>query len=263
MDSLDQLDLLFDEGARAWPSLALDRATFRAHVTARAPEADLARAADVFLACACAGGDPTALAAFEVAHLADLRAVYGQVRGARPPLDEFVQIMRHKLFVGERPKIAEYGGTGELKSWVRVTGARTLVDLARQGRHSESPLEDGVSRALVAPDDDPELEYMKRTYHAETRRAFEDAAQGLAPEARNVLRDHYAQGLGIDQIASIHGIHRATAARRLASAREAILRDTRQLLMQRLNVSRAELESVVRLIESQMHVTMERILREA
>ncbi len=85
----------------------------------------------------------------------------------------------------------------------------------------------------------------------------------MPPEERNVLRDHYAQGLGIDQIAAIHGIHRATAARRLATAREAILRETRQLLMQRLKVSRAELESVVRLIESQMHVTMERILREA
>ncbi len=93
---------------------------------------------------------PAALAAFEATHLGDLRAVYGQVRGTRPPLDEFLQIMRHKLFVGEHPKIAEYGGTGELKSWVRVTGARTLVDLARK-RRPDSQLESRPHAAWSRP----------------------------------------------------------------------------------------------------------------
>jgi hypothetical protein len=64
-------------------------------------------------------------------------------------------------------------------------------------------------------------------------------------------------GVALPIWAELAGIE-GTAARR---ARD-ILRETRQLLMQRLKISRAELESIVRLIESQMHVTMERILRE-
>jgi RNA polymerase sigma-70 factor (ECF subfamily) len=93
-----------------------------------------------------------------------------------------------------------------------------LVDLARKAPTEETPLDDAGPLAVPAPGDDPELEYLKRTYRAEIRQAFEEAARGLEPEERNLLRDHYAHGLSIDRIAVVHGFHRATAARRIVSA---------------------------------------------
>jgi RNA polymerase sigma-70 factor (ECF subfamily) len=260
-----EVERLAREGAGAWPSLRLEEDVFFAHLARHAPTLDhlgRVRAADLWLACACARGDQAAIAELERVHAGDMRAVYAQVRGAKVPFDELVQVLRTKLYVGDRPKIAEYSGIGELKSWLRVTGVRTLVDLARATPNRERPLPDEGPVAIPAPGDDPEMLYLKRTYHAEMRRAFEDAAKQLSPEERNALREHYAHDLSIDQIAAMHGIHRATAARRIASAREAVLRNTRQLLMQRLRLSRAELESVVRMIESQMHVTVERIFGE-
>jgi RNA polymerase sigma-70 factor (ECF subfamily) len=267
------IDRVLEDAKRAWPDITLDDAAFAAHAMEKAAGADLARlhAADLYLAFACARGNPIALARFEERHAADIRAIYMQSRGAKPPLDDLMQLVRARLFTGERPRIADYGGLGELKNWVRVTASRVLVDMIRgadppdgRGRAPADQQNSGDEAFLSVPSpgDDPEMELLKRTYRAEMRQAFEDAARDLSPEERNVLREHYAHGLGIDQIAAMHGIHRATAARRLQGAREAVLRGTRQLLMNRLRLSRSELESALRLIESQMHVTVERVLAE-
>ena len=244
-----------------WPDLALDERTFAEHVGARVAPDDLATAhvEDLWLACACGHAVPGALAAFEREHAGDIRAVHAQSRPPRPALDDLGQLVRTKLFVGPSPRILEYSGRGLLSAWVRVLGARTLVDMTREPTARESPRDESAFLAVPAPGDDPELEYLKRTYSEELRQAFEEAARALSPEERNVLRDHYAHRLGIDEIAAAHGIHRATAARRVEAAREAVLKATRQLLMHRLKLSRRELESIVRLIESQLHVTIERV----
>ena len=191
-------------------------------------------------------------------YAAEIRIVHARARGSKPALDELAQAVRVKLFAGESPRIREYRGTGSLKNWVRVVATRTLIEMARATKDAESIDDSGVV-PLSAPDDDPEMAYLKRRYAVEVKEAFEDAAKELAAEDRNVLREHYARGLSIDQIAAVHGIHRATAARRLVSAREAVLAGTRRILMTRLRLSRAELESVVRMVESRMHVTAERV----
>jgi RNA polymerase sigma-70 factor (ECF subfamily) len=251
-------------GRAAWPDLPFDETWFVDHLALRVAPAALetAHAADLWLACACTRSVPGAVEVFERAHGADVRAVHAQSRPPRPPLDELQQVLRARLFVGPTPKIADYSGSGPLRSWVRVVGARVLVDLARAPAARETPRSgDDDFLAVPSPAGDPELEYLKRTYRVELRQAFEEAARALSPEERNVLREHYAHGLSIDEIAAAHGIHRATAARRIEGAREAVLRGTRQRLMRKLRLSRRELESVVRLIESQLHVTIDRVLR--
>lgn len=172
--------------------------------------------------------------------------------------DDFVQTMRTKLFVADPPRIAEYRGTGALKSWLRVVATRVLIESARRAKRTVA-LDEPGALPLEAPGDDSEMAYLKGRYAIEVKAAFEEAARALDAEERNVLREHYAGKLGIDQLAAVHGIHRATAARRLASAREAVLRRTRQILTERLRLSHGELESVVRLVESRMHVTVERV----
>ncbi|HEY1959940.1 MAG TPA: sigma-70 family RNA polymerase sigma factor [Polyangiaceae bacterium] len=211
-------------------------------------------AEDLALARACATGDRAAIDAVESRCTLELRATHARMRGEKPPFDEFVQTMRTKLFVGPPPRIAEYRGAGSLKGFVRVVGARVLIEAARRAKPTEPVGE------IVSSQNDPEAEYFKRRYAADFSRAFEDAARRLDAESREVLREHYVRRMGIDAIAEAHGVHRATAARRLASARENVLRETRQLLMARLGVPRDELESIVRMLESRMHVTVDRVL---
>jgi len=77
-----------------------------------------------------------------------------------------------------------------------------------------------------------------------------------------VLRLHLLDGLNIDRIGQLHDVHRATAARWLASAREALAKDTQRILQARLQVSRSEFESLLRLVRSDLDVSLCRILAE-
>jgi RNA polymerase sigma-70 factor (ECF subfamily) len=75
-----------------------------------------------------------------------------------------------------------------------------------------------------------------------------------------LLRQSVVHGLNIDQIAAVFGVHRATAARRVERAREALLAATRKSLMSRLSIDRTEFESVMALIKSRLDVSIHRVL---
>jgi RNA polymerase sigma-70 factor (ECF subfamily) len=249
----------------AHPGVAAPADGFERHLLDKLPEGDpeatLARlhAEDLYLAYACALRDAAALAAFDARFAGEYRLVLSRAAGRKPDADDFVQACREKLFAGERPKIAEYAGTGDLRSWLRVTLVRLLIDAGRKRTEAADADEDRVL-AIPAPEHDPELAYLKRLYEGEFRQAFEEAAAALAPEDRNLLRYHVAHGMTVDQLAGLYNVHRATAARRVAKAREELLAGTRVRLMTRLRLSRAELESVMRMIESDLHVSLNRVL---
>jgi RNA polymerase sigma-70 factor (ECF subfamily) len=70
-------------------------------------------------------------------------------------------------------------------------------------------------------------------------------------------------GSTVDQIATVYQVHRATAARWVAKAREELARKTRDALRKRLELSQSQFESVVRMIESQIDLSIERLLATA
>jgi RNA polymerase sigma-70 factor (ECF subfamily) len=92
-------------------------------------------------------------------------------------------------------------------------------------------------------------------------RAFRDAIAALRKEERTLLRYHYLDGLGIDPLSLVLGVHRVTAARRLNKARSSVVQGTRALLTERLRVGSRDLESILRLIESQLDISVRHALR--
>lgn len=247
------------------PDFAVPASGFARHLVEKLPAAGIEgalvslRAADLYLAYACAQRDPAALSAFEATFASEFRLVLARSRGPRPDEDDFRQACREKLFARDRPKIAEYSGQGDLRSFLRVTLVRTLIDLSRKRTESPGADEDRV-QSVPAPGPDPELDYLKKLYASEFKQAFEEAALALSPEDRNTLRYHYAHGLTIDQLGALYNVHRATAARRVAKARDDLLSETRRRLMARLRLDRDELDSVMRMIESEVHVSLNRVL---
>jgi RNA polymerase sigma-70 factor, ECF subfamily len=264
----EQLRLALEACAHRWPGVCVPEEAFVQHVAAHLPQAqpmdvglEGMKLEDLYLALACGRGDQAALAAFENSFAEDLRVAHVRMGAKAPGLDDYLQTLRRKLFVEDPPRIWTYGGVGALRSWLRVAAVRTLLDMTRSKASSEvATPEEGFDR-VPAAQDDPELAYLKVNYRHAFKEAFEEAAGALRPEARNVLRAHFVHGLNIDEIAAAHGVHRATAARRLAKAREDLLRDTRRILLARLSLSRDELASVMRLIESKLHVSVERLLQ--
>lgn len=263
-DLASVLEQKLAEAESVHPNLVLEAERFVRHLGEKTgPDSplDALVAADLYLARACADGSAAALARFQELYSTDIRSVHARSSGTRPPLDELVQVLQEKLFVGPHPKILDYAGSGKLENWLRVVTSRTLVDLIRERDPAVESQNDGEGPlALPTPDDDPELQYLKRKYRSEIKDSFEQAALTLSAEDRNALREYYVHGLNIDQIAELRGIHRSTAARRVSSARDAVLKATRRVLMERTGLGRDELESLVRLVESQMHVTVERVL---
>lgn len=217
---------------------------------------------DLYLAFACLNGLPGAAEAFD----AVMRPVLGRALSSivRTPgqVDDIRQAVYEKLFApgpGARPAIEKYDGVGALRSWVRVTAVRIALNVHRS-RRRERPLSPGL--LLTRPDGQigPEESYLKRLYSGAFKQAFEQALGALAPEQRNLLRYYYLDGLTVAQIGRIHGVHKATISRRLADIREQLLTETRNRLLRDLDVERPELESILRLIHSQMDASICRYL---
>lgn len=220
-------------------------------------------AGDLALACACAAGHADALSRFEREFAGDLALAHARGGGHVMAKDEFQQRVRERLFVavpGRDVRIAAYGGRGTLRSWVRVTAARVLIDAARKATPIDAPASDTRLFDRVADREDPELDYMRATYGAAVPEAMRDGLAGLTPRQRNLLRQRYLSGLSTDRLAAMYAVHRATAFRWLEEARVALFAGMRKALGERLRVADHELDSVIELLASRVDVSVRRLL---
>jgi RNA polymerase sigma-70 factor (ECF subfamily) len=260
-DRSQSLSTAFEEGRHAWPLVALKRDAFETYVAARSGgEADppSLEAGDIYLACACAQGDERALAEFDRHYLSQVPSFLAGTRASRHFADEVRQQVRERLFVDGR--IAQYSGRGTLGSWLRVVTVRVATDLRRQERQ-ERPVR-ALDDALVAGGLDPELGIIKLRYGESFRAALRTALLRLDAEDRSVLRLHYLDELNIERIAAVLRVSRATVGRRIVALRRRILRAAREVLRAELKVTAAELESLLRVVRSDLAVSLSQILQE-
>ncbi|NBD10198.1 sigma-70 family RNA polymerase sigma factor [Corallococcus sp. Z5C101001] len=265
----ERLATALETARQSWPGVALEGPRFAAHLARLVPadgnEETWGRLhmTDVYLARAAADGLPAALATFEQRLMPEVDAAVARLKLPPAGLDEVRQALRQRMLVGsaEAPaRLAAYPGTGPLAGWVRAAALWLALDWQRQ-RSGQAQSEDGDLSMLVAPGDDPELAYLKQTYRAEFTASFQAALAALSARQRNFLRLKYLDGLGIDQLGALYGVHRSTAARWVVGAQEELLEGTRQRLTERLRLTRSQLDSVLRLISSQLDVSLSRLLR--
>jgi RNA polymerase sigma-70 factor (ECF subfamily) len=256
--------------ARAeWPTIDLSTELFAAHLADRLPldadlETALARihASDLYLACACVNGNADAIAAFDLHYIAVIDRTLPRLGMDADVVSEVKQRLRHALLVGEAgpPRIAKFAGRGDLRRWVRVLAVREALTIVRQRRRRVTADEDQLVD-LVAAGSSPELEYFKRVYRREFEIAFGEAAQRLSDRERTLVRQHFLDGLSINEIGRLYRVHRATAGRWLERARDTLLTGTRARMTERLDVSPAEFESILRLVLSRLEISLRPLLR--
>jgi RNA polymerase sigma-70 factor, ECF subfamily len=253
--------------ARAtWPTVAVADERFIRAIAERLDDETALEALhtdDLYLACGCVDGDPQALAGFETSCSGTIDRAFAALGTTPSERADLRQVVRQRLLVapaeGGSPRIATYAARGPLAAWVRVVATREAARLLPHARREVSAEDQELSR-LIAPDDNPEVGYLKRLYRDEFKRAFEVAVAALADRDRLLLRQYTLDGLTIDQLAALHGVHRATTARWVDAAREALLVATQRNLIERLQLSRDELVSVMRMIRSQLDVSLPRLL---
>ena len=257
-------EALLARGRTAWPGVPVAAEEFTAFVTARLAvnqSQDEIRAEDLYIACACASGVPSALAAFAAAYDHHVAAILGRLSVSPTVRSEAHSRLAAHLFLAEpgaRPRIASFTGRGDLLAFVRVTAIRLALTVARGELPSQELDEDDVP----ADANDPELLYLKALYRDEFAAALGDAVAELAPRDRTLLRYHLVDGLSIDKIAALYAMHRSTAARQLATVRGELAATTRRLLMKRLRLDSSEVASIIRLVMSQLDVSVRSLLAE-
>jgi RNA polymerase sigma-70 factor, ECF subfamily len=260
---------MLDTAHAAWPDVRIDPPRLVEFIAQRLAGVDLAGAlatapaADLVLAAACTVQEPTAHAAFD-AVLTEVDAAGATTRSSKDLVDDVKQLIRVQLLVakdGKPPGIASYRGKGPLRGWVRITATRELIRHQRK-RARETPSARPLDEAL-GDADDPMLSQLKAEYRSEFATALREAIAKLGAEDRTLLRQQIVDQLSIDEIGAAFGVHRATAARWLSRARGALVTATRGRLATRLKVSVDEIDSVIRLVQSQLDASVVRYLRDS
>jgi RNA polymerase sigma-70 factor (ECF subfamily) len=187
--------------------------------------------------------------------------VLARVTTSAAEVAEVAQVVREKLLVpvAGRARILDTAGHGDLGGLVRVIAIRTALNL-RRAEQRHDPLEDHAALASLAPEGDPELAAIQAQHRALIKAALEDALAGLAPRQRSVLRMHLVEGLTIDEIGRAHDVHRATAARWLEHVRDELRAATLRGLRARLGGDAAGVASLVRVLDSRLQVSFQRLL---
>ena len=252
----------------AWPDVALDATVFAAFLAAAAAAtADALAPAELdlpalYLGCACVQGEPHALAAFEAKYLSEVPRFVARITSDTAIVDDVKQQLRIKLFVAETggvPKIALYR-RGSLAAWLRVVACRTAIDLLRQ-REQPMVAVDEASFEQRALTDDPRLALLKTTYQAAVSSAFAAAIGQLPATDRAMMRLCFLDELGMAEIGRMYRLSKSAVSRRLSRCREALLADVRRRLRDDHAIAESELDSVMRLVSSQLHLSLPRLLR--
>lgn len=255
-------------GRDTWPGVSVsavelaDRA--RAAVADQAdPGAALSalHAADLYLATALTHGDPAALAAFDAAVLSAVGDFVKRIDPSAAFADEVRQELRERILVAPpdgAPRIAEYRGSGPLGGWVRVAAVRVAHNL-RRGEKARRQRQQAHAPTPGQPVD-PEMDYLRQHYGAVVQSAIARALGGLAPDERVLLSMHFIEGVSSERIATMSKVHGATIRRRIARLQERIRLEARRLLTEELRAQPGELTSVLRLVKSDFHMSVSRLL---
>jgi RNA polymerase sigma-70 factor (ECF subfamily) len=217
---------------------------------------------DLYLACACAMGCSRAIDCFHRAYFPDAEAALAAIH-APHLVEEVRQMADEKLFVsrdGNPPRISDYEGQGALRTWFRVIALRLAISLLRKTR-KEEPLEDELLLALPARFGDPEFDLI-RSHREDFKEAFGEAVAQLPAREKTLLRMHLVDGVSIRQLGDIHRVHPSTVFRWIDRAKAEVARHIRRSLEIRLGLTRAQLESLLEEVRSQLDLSLERVLNQ-
>ncbi len=215
----------------------------------------------LYLTTACAKGDEGAIAHCDKNYFPSLSVHLTRFRSVLP-LDEALQTLRCRLFVpngGCPGKISGYTGRGKLESWLRVVAIRTTISTLRP--KAPNTWDDSKLETLPDTNAQDEVKHIALKRHREElQECFDQACRELSVRERTILRLQYLDGLTIDDLSAMYGVHRSTVARWIVHIREKLQDTTKALLGDALEANEQEIESMMRLLQSQLDISIRRVL---
>jgi RNA polymerase sigma-70 factor (ECF subfamily) len=250
--------------ARArWPEITFGEEEFTRYLDHRqiSDETIAARGVDLFLAAACAAGDPAALRALDVEHLEQVGGhVRARMKASDALIDEVRQALRIKLLLDKSPRIARYDGSGPLGAFVRVAAVRVALDLVKMSARAPQAMDpERVARRLSAPQVG-ESQLARLAHGPRFQAALEEALVALPERDRAVLRFHFVEGLNIEAIGKVYRVHRATVARWLVDIRGRLFQAVEKRLAVDLRITPSEFRSLLGTVQDDLRISISRVL---
>lgn len=218
---------------------------------------------ELWLAVAAERGDALAAEAIATEVFPRVRRALERARVPPAVADEVLQTLRIRLFMPpERGAslLSSWVCRGDLGAWLKAVAIREASALL-QKTHRELPTEEMDLVDLIGLTNDPALQTVRQASIAVFARSLERAMASLEPRDRTLLRQYYVDGLGIDGVARLHGIHRSNAARWLAKARATVMLSVKRDLLEREEISSSDLSSLIRAATSGLELSLTRLLR--
>jgi RNA polymerase sigma-70 factor, ECF subfamily len=253
----DAIDSAYRAAREAWPDVEVAPERFASEVQRRLPDVtDLAPycTRDLYLAIACLDGHARAAEILERDILSEADRTGAKLRATADQSAELRGHLRRLLFDSA---LASYTGRGDLRGYVKVIATRELVRVINRAR-KEQPIEPLLDRLEL--DRDPQLSLMRARYGAEIAASMRAALEGLPERERALLRYALVAGWTVDQIGELYAVHRATAARWVAAARDQLAELIRAEVAGRLAIDPLEVDSLIRLLRSRIDISLERVL---
>lgn len=261
-------------GQAAWPQIQLTPEDFVRFLARQLPPevmspAELAslRAGELYLICALGRGHPAALAAFAADYMPEVRRALRRLETPEPLIEDISQgLYGHLLERQNAPPDAAglrrgYAGRGDLKGWLCVCAVHAAVKRNKRARR-EIALEQAPEAILPEQERTPELALLTGELKQLFEAAFRQAVAALTSRERNLLRYHFLSGLSIDQIGALYHVHRATAARWVAQARERLATLTRQRFLAATPMHQQSYAQLVALVRSQLTLNLANLLKQ-
>lgn len=214
---------------------------------------------DVALAWACAAGDERAARHFEARYVPQARRALTKLGFEGTLQDDVVSWLRGELFGRDRGSLfMGYSGKSPLEGWLRAIVVNEAMRKQKQRGRDVTP-----EAAAEIPVPEARLNALRGAYGKEFTAAIKESFAALTVEQRNLLRQSFLDGLSIDALARLYGVHRATVARRIVAAKEALSSGVKARLKQVLGLGSSGVEQVVTLenLEESLSAVLRRTQR--
>jgi len=215
---------------------------------------------DLFLAFAVGQSDPEA-----VRELREKWVLPAARRIASPShrADELAAVVLAHLVVSvadHEARILSYSGRGPLTAWVHMVSRRKSIEMARGVSVKTTEAEDYLKRSTAVLD--PELDLLKFRYAKRFNEALELALRELPASDANLLYLTGVKRVSLGAVAKMEGVSVRTIQRRIGAVRTHVFEDTKRA-REFLQASDAEMSSLLALVQSQLDVTLHRVLAPA
>jgi RNA polymerase sigma-70 factor (ECF subfamily) len=244
-----------------WPRVDFDAAAFEAFVSGRAIDQanmSIERGEELALAHACLEHRFGALEALEAACGATMREAIARAGVADP--DEVLQLVRLRLFTASplRPaKIGEFRGEGALAAWLRTVALRVALST----HTPDDPADDEAQlRRLVLDLPSPEAVAIRAEAREALKAAMRAAIGQLDARAKTIVKLAGVDGLSLEQIGVVYGVHKATVSRWLSAIRTQLKRSADEHLHGQLGLTPSELRSLTGEVGSQLELSISKVL---